>query len=555
MQLPQILATNGVPATIPGEGPSMEAATAVSRTVERGAQQAGQAAEHALFWERQKQLERENDEAVNLYLGATSKLGALESDLKLGKRDPNTGEMVEPPATDVDYVQRAQQGRDQILQDTLAQTPNARIQFTLHRMLKREFASHSLAAQTYANKLFIDTKTAALNDNEDAMAQQMAADPSPENMERLNALHGAYMESQTNFLPETERRKRVIAMRERLGLIGAKSAIDNTTDPMTVDLKAYTKDLKPEDAMKLGIYQRQAQDHIYQMQDRDQKRVEHEVAQARTSTFADLTDSVLQGKETEASARANPGWRFLDGSQRQHIIEMITNPKTMASDPATRTWLIQSLGDRPTITEAQIKRANRDGKLNDDDTRLGLTWLNQRRDHYTSIAREEGHRAEDQTRHDLERRNSEVSRIGTEALSLTGALAERLDPKAQEIKAIYSEQLLRRSKGSGQPLKGGMPRNEEPEDVMYDTLPNLMERLADGVQGDYQKIQRIIDVSGIKTREQLKAKYPGPPSAYMDVPQYVEARKRLDDLDDAKQQYDALQERIKAARERAKVKK
>ncbi len=252
------------------------------------------------------------------------------------------------------------------------------------------------------------------------------------------------------------------------------------------------------------------------------------------ATYSAITDKVLLppekgGYRSEDEIRATPGWAALTGTEKKEVIDMFRKPVSAASDPAVRSAVSARVyQDSPTISTNEIQQIP--GLSNEDRITFSKEVM-ARKDYWRG-----------QEKSDVERRHTESVRIGHEALSTTGSIAEKLDPKSQDYKAIFDTQMSQRSSGAGAPIPG-YPRKENPEDVEQAILPGLLEKMKEDTRGEYDTLSRIVQMQKYPTKDALKAV----PPAQRDA-SYYEQAKRLQDLDSAKENYDRMQKEIERRR-------
>src|SRR5438876_7498239 len=92
---------------------------------------------HVQAIEDEKKRQAQANDTLGLFLGATNDIEQAESDLRLGKRDPESGELIDAPATSRDYVTRFQTRLKEITNNTLRKTTDPRIAQSVQGMLSR----------------------------------------------------------------------------------------------------------------------------------------------------------------------------------------------------------------------------------------------------------------------------------------------------------------------------------------------------------------------------------------------------------------------------------
>jgi hypothetical protein len=327
-------------------------------------------------------------------------------------------------------------------------------------------------------------------------------------------------------------------------LVATTHVQQNPDDFLAGGIDAYV--LKPEDRTRLSRAAETRSQYLTNLDDKHAKRVEHEQAIARTDAYAAFGE-LLFGRPggpgraavpgiTEEQMRADPSWSLLDEPQREHLISMVRDPKQAPSDQAVVASVVNRLGDRPTITEDEIKRMP---GLNNADRLHYATAVRERVDYWRGIARADRHRDEDQALADLHRRHEEVNREAIGVLTINGSSSPTISENQAKYQAVFRDAMLTRSKSSGRPLPG-FPRTEEPEKVMRDVLPTLTSALRNDAGKAFDRASRAISESRFPTETALFAKYPGDPSQYANVQEYKDALRRFRDRDQLKRNYDAL---------------
>jgi len=552
MQIPLIqpIEVNGRP---PAPHASVEAYGAASEALARGGEHVGVAitaaaekyaqagAREAAALKRQQMLDS-HAEAANLQSQIELALQQSEYDLKRTETDPAA------------YLESRRQSYKTVADQITQQAKQPYTQQILAQHLPGVFATLDKSALAHADSLRVKNATAELTTTLDNVDQAIALTPYTDTaaIGHLNALKDVAINARAPMLGVDVAEKMKIAERKKTTEEVAWRHAD--ADPQGFVNGGWERyrgmDAEKLDKMKTGavlhidtLERRQKAD-----EDKAQAKLDREIAQQRTRGYSDLTDQVLAGGVTETAARAHPAWDFLEAGQKEHVINMIRDPKTAPSDPATRSMVLnRALVSQPTMTAAELTRLHTtkgpSGQplLNDTDFTLAMNHVRERGDYWRGQAKSDAHRAEDQQRHTWEREQGYVDHTMDTALSLTGSIAERLDPKQQELKAIARETMFRESRT----FRG----KRDPNDIMHEILPDLMVRLADGPDGvkdDVGKLQRIIELSPYKTKQDLlKAK------GKIDEGKFYEYAERFKQLDEAQRTYDALQETIKRRREEA----
>lgn len=548
---------------VPGNAPFGEASPAVlagpAEALTRGAQiteAAGlQALRHVQYMEAEKARQDRSDATVKAQGVAHERIIQAANDLLIGKVD-ETGTVTEAPATSSDYYPRLKQKIAEITQDVAGQEKDQFIAAGVRKGLDQVINLHQIEGLHFARRMYVNEQNALIGTQMHQAMRNYSKEQDPILKAAVMEDFNAWVKTKVPTVGAQVVEQRLLQAQNEFAKTDANGEIDRTG---TYSRETYVDRLDP---LTLDMLDRRAM----VVADKRNREAERKLNEARRTGYSDLTDLILEGRNpitkmpvTLDEIRATDQWQLLEGAQKQTLARMLVDPKPNPSDAATRRMVLEAVDrDKPTMTEQQVRDiANRKDAsgvplLNDADEAMMLTRVRERNDYWRSIGRADEHRAEDKVLADKHRRYSEVRDIGIGALSLTGSIAERLDPKAQELKAIWQEALLRDSNGAGTPIRG-MPRDKESEDIMYTVLPGLMVRLADGVQDDYQKQQRIIDLSRYKTPAQLQEAYRGREND----PTYLQEARRFRDLQSAKKQYDSLQlmieqRRVEAAKRQAK---
>src|SRR5437870_4301509 len=92
---------------------------------------------HVQAIEDEKKRQAQTNDSLGLFLGATNDIEQAEVDLRLGKRDPDTGELIDAPATSRDYVSRFQERLKQVTTETPKKTREHEVAQSVQKILAR----------------------------------------------------------------------------------------------------------------------------------------------------------------------------------------------------------------------------------------------------------------------------------------------------------------------------------------------------------------------------------------------------------------------------------
>lgn len=108
---------------------------------------------------------------------ALDQLDQAESTLKMGQRDPATGEVLQAPAAHDAYMPAWLKARDEITQQALERAPDAESKMVVGKLLEAPFRERQHAARKFSNDLFIGQLTTGVEDEVDRLAQRAVLDP------------------------------------------------------------------------------------------------------------------------------------------------------------------------------------------------------------------------------------------------------------------------------------------------------------------------------------------------------------------------------------------
>src|SRR2546422_4106381 len=150
---------------------------------------------HTLAIEDEKKRQAQTNDSLGLFLGATNDIEQAEADLRLGKRDPDTGELVDAPATSRDYVTRFQVRLKEITDDTLKKTTDPGVAQSLQRMLQRSAIERTIHARHFATSLFVDEQKAEADEYERESLRLASSATDPTDAQRYANIFRTYLDT------------------------------------------------------------------------------------------------------------------------------------------------------------------------------------------------------------------------------------------------------------------------------------------------------------------------------------------------------------------------
>lgn len=215
-KIPTFVSTSGAPASIPYGSASGVPGAAPFQALAAGANDVQSAAQAIQVIEQHKRREAQTNEAIGLLLSATDQISSAEEELKVGKRDPDTGALLETPATSKDYYERFQGKVKDITSETLQKTTDPGVRTALQRMLLRTQIERGIQARHFSTRLFVDEQKAEADDFERQSLKLAASAPTDEERNTYADIYRVWLSSKGGVLGQEDIGRRLSKFNESL---------------------------------------------------------------------------------------------------------------------------------------------------------------------------------------------------------------------------------------------------------------------------------------------------------------------------------------------------
>src|SRR5438132_4002775 len=201
---------------------------------------------HVQAIEDEKKRQAQANDTLGLFLGATNDIEQAQTDLRFGKRDPESGELIDAPATSRDYVTRFQTRLKEITNDTLRKTTDPGVAQSLQRMLARSAIERTIHARHFATSLFVDEQKAEADEYERESLRLASSASDPTDAQRYANIFRTYLDTKGGVFGNVdigqrrERFERDLAMSEgnrEIDVTGTyeRENYQNRLDPARLD--------------------------------------------------------------------------------------------------------------------------------------------------------------------------------------------------------------------------------------------------------------------------------------------------------------------------------
>ena len=452
MRLSQVVAQGGVPGVQVANAGRGEALVA---------QTLSQVSDYAFDVLERRQRVQGATEAANLLAEMELGLTQIDEGLKTTTTDPD--EYLTKRAELVGKL------RGQITER--ARMPAA--QQALALKLPGLLADREQQAVKFSNRLFVDGQEAAVNSTLDYRAklagQALTADDlQRQYVEGLRAIVGVAPDGDLKdsrqwanapLFGRAKLQEKVTAWRDRVFGEAADRTVNQDPDGFLAEIAKPGGGMYHElDPAKRNAYIARAQEKSAALaRERNRsweafhKRLEEEAESERKVAVTDLRSQALKGSLSIAQLDDAKAMRQVDAAEYEHLYKLATAPNRRPSDEATlQDARLRARRQFPTISEAELRRLNVAGKLNDKDTDELLSFV---------ISRGEDLKGEVDTQ--LTGRQSQAEQRLRETFGIITPFSQ-LDPLEQKLLNTASAELTARSKRFGGP--------DDPLDAVNDII-------------------------------------------------------------------------------------
>lgn len=412
---------------------------------------------------------------------ALDQLDQAETTLKIGQRDPATGEVLQAPAAHDAYMPAWLKARDEITQQALERAPDAESKMVVGKLLEAPFRERQHAARKFSNDLYIGQLVTGVEDEifgdgtGGGLAQRAATDntltPSgaplweTRAMSLLASMRGAIPEEKLRTLREKFTTQVDVTRVQTLAKADPQGAIDA--------LKAGQYRLPPDRALALADSIGKEWERRDNQQAAAEKRAQVEIDKQQTEAYhahsSDLYADAVTGTATLDDLEAwRRQWRGRPIDQeyiriRKAILEPEPKVKEFKSDPAVRARVIANVEQSvPSIRRDELVRLNEAGQLDSADLKYALGRIRESADHQRSL----GESAEGRARTEADKRHQQAEQEMRLAIVGPDSMFKDINPVQDRLLGQAMRQLRVRSNAYG--------GKEDPLNALDAMLPDVL---------------------------------------------------------------------------------
>lgn len=452
MKLPQILATQPIPAAMPAGRAQGTGFGAAFLPLQAAASGLTRAADMLAQVEEQKRKVAVAGEVSDLASKAELDLGTFGIELGRTERDPEA------------YLQKWGDYATELRTSLLEQTTYPESRAALTTKFNAFFADQALKARKVADGLFVDRQEATLDTTLDRLAQLAGstalADPGTfiaKYRDGLDAIGG-----QVTVLGEKKAVDLAQKFRERLFYERGRRQVEADPQGFLTEVESgkLYRELSPERRDSLTqratnlIDQRERQ--ALAAEERQARALQHQFEADAKAKVAELDAKAADRTLTLGELEHYRTLRAVDGDNYRRLRTILDNPKDAPSDPgALQDATIAVYRVNPTISQRHLQGLFEAGKLSTKDYQSLSSHLTVRLDH-----------ARSETRTVANQRQAQAEQVLREGLGITGPFDTlSLTPVAKNLVALSTRELTDRS--------NAFDGKEDPIEAARDILARL----------------------------------------------------------------------------------
>lgn len=408
------------------------------------------------------------------------RLDTADQTLRLGTRDPTTGEMVDAPATSQDYVPRYVQAMQQARQDVLSQIQDPTTRVAADKLLETTLRERLHQARVHSNQLFMDSYDAGLEEQLRGLATLTVNAPDDVTRAQYEARASGLLTSATGALKPERIQNLAQGFEEQVDTATALQRADTNPEQEQQRLESGFYRLKPQVATRLSEQIGAREERRQRQAEADERRAQADADKRQKQAYqTDISDANVDATLGTLTLKGvndlQAKWRGLMTREDYDalVAKVQSPPLERKSDPHTLQTVIADVHSAtPQMTERQLMQLNLTGQLNNEDYKASLDTLRTTTQH-----------RENQQKTQVMQRQSQAEQDLRATLGIP-TLFDKLDPAKEKAWALALQELTARS--------AAFDGKEDPLAVAREIGPRYQAMLGDDAQASIEQIDQAL---------------------------------------------------------------